>query len=67
VMPHLRNFYRIVFFRQRGAPVQHPTFGTAHFLHLDLSDLRERHGSSKKPLARLLFQTDLPNFSTSLK
>ena len=66
VMPHLRNFYRLVFFRRRGDPIQHATFGTAHFLHLDVSDARARHGRSANPLARLLFQTDSPNFHTSL-
>lgn len=65
VMPHLKNFYRVVFFRRRGDPVQHSTFGTAHFLHLDLVEARARHGRSTSPLARLLFHADHTDFQTS--
>ena len=66
VMPHLKNFYRVVFFQRLGDPIRHAVFGTAHFLRLDLGELRERGGRRGNSLARLLLEPDLPNFRLEL-
>jgi hypothetical protein len=60
--PHLLRFYRGAFFRALDLTVEHPDWGRVHVMHLDLVALAQRYAASDTPLARFLFQRDLPNF-----
>jgi len=60
-LPHLRNGYRVGFFRSVGPDLIHPTWGPVSLMHLDLIDLKQRYGRSSRPMARLLFEDDPPN------
>jgi N-acyl-L-homoserine lactone synthetase len=59
-LPHLRNLYRLAFFQRVGGPLEHPTWGPVELMRFDLVGLNARYAQSSKPMARLLFRTDLP-------
>jgi len=61
VLPHLKNLYRSAFFTATGITCHHPIFGHAELLHLDILQVRRQHEHSPRPMARLLFRTQVPN------
>jgi len=61
VMPHLITFYRFILFKPLHVNCEHPIFGSAHLMHLDLDGVRRRLQHASTPVAQLLFHTDLPN------
>ena len=60
-LPHLKNLYRIGFFRPVGLTCHHPTWGAAELMHFDLARVKSQYQNSRNLVARLLFRTSLPN------
>jgi hypothetical protein len=60
-LPELQAVYTVAFFIQLDIIIEHPTWGPTHVMHFDMAHTERLHGSSKHPVARLLFQTNVPN------
>jgi N-acyl-L-homoserine lactone synthetase len=56
----LRNVYRLAFFTELDIFCQHP-IGDQHvqLMHLDIERVRATHATSRHPVARLIFQSDV--------
>lgn len=60
-LPHLQNVYRAALFEALGAACEHPIWGTAHLMRLNIADLRANGALSRHPVGRLLTHGSLPN------
>lgn len=60
-LPNLQNLYKLAYFTPLGISVDHPTWGPAHVMRLNLAETRKLHGDSSHPIARLLFRTPAAN------
>jgi N-acyl-L-homoserine lactone synthetase len=61
VLPGMEKFYEAVFFRRLGIVVDHPTWGIATAMRLNLDQARFENRNTAHPIARLLFDACIPN------
>jgi len=65
VLPEMEIVYKVAFFVPLDITVEHPVWGPARIIHLDLIRARMAYENSKHPVARLLFRTNVPNIILS--
>lgn len=66
-LPHLLPLYRAAYFTVTDQSVEHPIWGMAHLMRLNLADTRRRCEERSTATSRLLLARTLPNIDTRVQ